>query len=58
MDDCWGGNIAGIKIMENRYDHIDLWDGNTLEIYKKEHSPATIAAFVRRSKAVWFWQLN
>ena len=39
MADCLGGlKFLGITVREQTYDHIDLWDGAIIEIYKGKHS--------------------
>lgn len=56
LQDCWIPGIAG-KFLGGKPtgDHIDLWDGNTLEIYRKDPQ-AKVWAFVARSRNVWFWE--
>jgi hypothetical protein len=58
MQDCWGGfvlPVIKIKVTEDTADHIDLWDGSTLEIYRDKPIGA-VHAFVKKSKQVWFWE--
>ena len=62
MQDCWGGTInlgvTSLRIRDDTFDHIDLWDGNQIEIYKGTHSVKSIHAFVQKSKSVWFWEVK
>lgn len=59
MEGCWGSiRLFGIVAREAHYDHVDLWDGEQLEIYKGEHTVAQMHAFVQRSKRVQFWDVG
>ena len=53
LENCWKtrwGHVTGVK----SGDHIDLWDGNVIEIYRNE--PQLAVALVRNAERVWFWQ--
>jgi hypothetical protein len=55
LEDCWKTFAERVTFSDATGDHIDLWDGQCLEIYREKGRSAVVAGLIANARKILFW---
>lgn len=55
LEDCWKTLTERVTFSDATGDHIDLWDGQCLEIYKNKGRNAVVSGLLSNARYILFW---
>jgi hypothetical protein len=55
LEDCWKTIAERLTFSDATGDHIDLWDGQCLEIYREKGRNAVVAGLISNARKIHFW---
>ncbi len=55
LEDCWKTCRERFTFSDATGDHIDLWDGQCLEIYREKGRNAVVTGLIANARRILFW---
>lgn len=55
LEDCWKTMAEKLTFSDATGDHIDLWDGQCLEIYRDKGRNAVVTGLIANARRIHFW---